>query len=602
MRELPCSRTVDLATGCYTRTIAHGVIAAERNLSASMQDRSGPLLEVRWYVLVLAAYLAGLAALGVALRHHLGFPLDDSWIHQEIARNLVQYHSFGFTPGVTSSGSSSTLWTLILAVNYLLFPAASPVLYPLVLNSILITISGILLWRMAALDGLSVLECIALAVLPALSGNYVWLAYIGMEHVLFVTFSLAAILLWFRPRQSYPAPEGSPEARAMRRSAILTGLTLGALGMTRPEGLALSVLLFALYRWCGRPFNDVVRAGVVAVLFLVPSFLINLKTSGGLLPMTVRGRRFLFTNTDKLHVGRSTVRGLTMETYAKVVQHNFFHTTHGWAMIGVVMAFYGCFVLVRRFPNRTAVLVLWATLHYSSYCFTLPATGHGGRYQPFVLVLFPGLIAIALFDLIALPARLASPLQRTWLRPVQSVALAAVAIMTAVTLPRWEVALRESIYNIANCHIKMAEYLDEHLPPHTKVGVFDIGAIGYFSHIDLVDLGGLVDRNYLPYLIGGRVPQYLEERDVHYIVLAHNGPQGRYDGTGDPDRFGNVLHFFNNPNVHLTELHDDAIDYPTWFSSYGYTQHAYQHQTLYRIDYIHPEAAPAADTPAAPAH
>ena len=32
-----------------------------------------------------------------------------------------------------------------------------------------------------------------------------------------------------------------------------------------------------------------------------------------------------------------------------------------------------------------------AILHYASYCFTLPATGHGGRYQPFVLVLFPAL-------------------------------------------------------------------------------------------------------------------------------------------------------------------------------------------------------------------
>jgi hypothetical protein len=523
----------------------------------------------RWYLPIGAAYLAGLAALGVALQHNVGFPLDDSWIHQEIARNLVQRHSFGFTPGVTSSGSSSTLWSLVLALDYLLFPAHSPVFFPLILNAILMSLSGALLWRMAVLDGLPVVYGLALAVLPALSGNYVWLAFIGMEHVLFVTLSLAAILLWFRSGTA---------------SALAAGAVLGVLGMTRPEGLALSVLLFALYRWCGRGVVDVLRAGAVAAVFVVASFAINLKTSGSLLPMTLRGRRFLFGNTDKLHVGRSTVRGLTMETYAKVIQHNFFHTTRGWAIAGVALAFYGCFVLLRRFSNRTAVLVLWATLHYASYCFTLPFTGHGGRYQPFVLLLFPSLMAIAVMDLLGRIWRLGLP--RVSLVPAQAVALVAVAAVTAATLPRWSVALGESIYNIDNCHLKMAEYLDAHYPAGTKMGVFDIGTIGYFSHIDVVDLGGLVDRNYLPYLVSGRVPEYLEARDVGYVILPHNGPEGAYDGTGGPTRFGDQLHLSNNPAVRLEEVHSEGIDYAEWFDGFGYTQHAYRFQTLYRIVYL----------------
>ncbi|MDP9037823.1 MAG: hypothetical protein M3O02_00950 [Acidobacteriota bacterium] len=559
-----------------------------------MEERPRSLLNLRWYAPILALYLVGLLYLGLALRPELGFPLDDSWIHQEIARNLVQHHSFGFTPGVTSSGSSSTLWTLILSLHYLLFPTRSPILFPLLLNSILIAASGLLLWRMAVLDRLPLGESLALALLPALSGNYLWLAFIGMEHVLFVTLSLAAILLWYRPK---PQPgEPRPDARALR-STILAGLTLGALGMTRPEGLALSLLLFVLYRWCGRTLYDVLRAAVVAVLFLIPSFLINLKTSGTLLPMTVRGRRFLFSDTDTLHIGRSTVRGLTMETYAKVVQHNFFHTTHAWALIGVALAAYGSFVLLRRFPNRTAILVLWAILHYASYCFTLPATGHGGRYQPFVLVLFPSLIGIALLHLAELIARALPARRRPPALVLQALTLAVTGLLTARTLPPWQAALRDSIYDIRNCHMAMAAYLDAHYPPGTKVGVFDIGAIGYFSHIDLIDLGGLVDRNYLPYLLSGRVPEYLEQRDVHYIVIAHNGPEGAYDGTGDPERFGVQLHFLYNPNVRMQEIHTEGIDYPTWFSSYAYTQHAYRLQTLYRIDYIHPAASHATATP-----
>ncbi len=553
----------------------------ERHSIHSMQDRPRSLLAGRWYLLVVLAYLVGLVSLGVALRHNVGFPLDDSWIHQEIAWNLVKNHSFGFTPAVTSSGSSSTFWTLILSLDYFLFPGHSPVFFPLILNSIFITVSGVLLWRMAVLDGLPVLYAAALSILPAFSGNYVWLVFIGMEHILFVTLSLTAIAWWFRTRDASPGRGAG--------SALATGLALGALGMTRPEGLALSVLLFALYKWCGRTLADVGRAAVVAVLFLVPSFLINLKTSGSLLPMTLKGRRYLFSGTDKLHVGRSTVRELSLDTYHKVIQHNFFHTTHNWAIVGVVLAFYGCFVLLRRFPNRTAALILWATLHImQATVLRCPPTGHGGRYQPFVLVLFPSLMAIALFDLMGLGRQYLLPRARLRLFPTEALVLIAVAILTAVTLPRWRVGLRDSIYNIDNCHLKMAEYLNEHFAPHTKVGVFDIGTIGYFSDIDLVDLGGLVDRRYLPYLMSGRVPQYLNERGVDYVILAHNGPEGEYDGTGSPTRFGDALRFFHNPAVRLDEIHTEGIDYPTWYSSYGYTQHAYRLQTLYRLVYLDP--------------
>jgi hypothetical protein len=555
-------------------------LAAGKDPLDFMPDRPRSRLNGRWVPLVAASYLAGLISLGVSLRHNVGFPLDDSWIHQRIARNLIEFHSFGFTPGVTSSGSSSTLWTFILSINYLLFPNHSPVYFPLVLNALLMILSGLLLWRMAALDGLPLGYALALAGLPALSGNYVWLAFIGMEHVLFVTLSLTAILLWFRGGNDSPDPNRST------LTSLLAGLALGALGMTRPEGLALSVLLFALTTWCGRSLADVFRAAGVAVIFLAPSFLLNLKTSGSLLPMTLRGRRFLFSNTDKLHVGRSTVRGLTLETYHKVIQHNFFHTTGGWAMVFVGLAFYGCWVLLRRFPNRTGLLVLWAILHYASYCFTLPATGHGGRYQPFVLVLFPALLAVALFDLIGLLCALVK--RRDLLLPAQAVALVAVAGLTAITLPRWSVALGYSIYNIDNCHLKMAEYLNDHLPPGTPVGVFDIGTIGYFSRIDLIDLGGLVDRNYLPYLLSGRVPEYLEAKGANYIVLAHNGPEGKFDGTGSPTRFGDALHLFHNPALRLEELHTEGIDYDTWLSSYEYTQHAYRFQTLYRIVWLDP--------------
>jgi len=61
-----------------------------------------------WIVVVTAviSVLGYLLAAGFTFR--LGFPLDDAWIHQTYARNLVATGQFAFVPGQTSSGSTSS--------------------------------------------------------------------------------------------------------------------------------------------------------------------------------------------------------------------------------------------------------------------------------------------------------------------------------------------------------------------------------------------------------------------------------------------------------------------------------------------------------------
>ena len=49
-----------------------------------------------------------------------GFPLDDSWIHQTYARNLAQNGEWAFIPGEPSAASTSPLYTVVLAIGYML--------------------------------------------------------------------------------------------------------------------------------------------------------------------------------------------------------------------------------------------------------------------------------------------------------------------------------------------------------------------------------------------------------------------------------------------------------------------------------------------------
>ncbi len=49
------------------------------------------------------------------------FPLDDSWIHMQFARNLAEGRGFAYNPGVPVSGSTAPLWTLALGGAFTVF-------------------------------------------------------------------------------------------------------------------------------------------------------------------------------------------------------------------------------------------------------------------------------------------------------------------------------------------------------------------------------------------------------------------------------------------------------------------------------------------------
>lgn len=518
------------------------------------------------YVVAALAGIVGLIWVGSSLRGNWGLPLDDSWIHQEIARNLIRYHTWGFVPGVASPGSSSALWTMLLSLHYLLIPNVSPVWWPLLLNSVLLVVSCMLLYHMALKDRLPREEAWALALLPGLSGNFVWLVFTSMEHVLFVTLSLAAIVLWYR----------DPDAtRRGMRDAVLAGIVLGLLGMTRPEGVLLSVLLFAIYRKCGRTLRETVWAAVLAFIFMLPSFLISLWTSGSLLPATSRGRRLNYTGSPNIHIGRSSVKLLMGETYTRVIGHHFFGLT-GWAILPfVLLALWGTVVLLRRYPNRTSILCVWSILHYASYVIILPADGHGGRYQPFVLVLFSATMAIALLDL----AR-RFPVRRTGRMALQTAGVVAVALLTLRTLQRWEVANRDSIYDINHEHKALGLWMKDNLPADTTVAVTDIGAIAYFSNLHILDVGGLIDPKFVEdYSLKGRTPEYIREHGAHYVVMAHD--------ANDP-KCGNALFLFHNPAFREIPLHTTGIDYPRWKLGNDFTQHGFRFQTIYLLEGVPP--------------
>ena len=469
------------------------------------------------YAVVLLVYTLSLVILGTVLKHHSGFPLDDSWIHQSIGRNLAQSGSLGYLPHQRSSGSTSLLWTILLAANYKFLPFVSPIAYTVALNVLCLFATGMLLLHAALSDGLRPFLAVLWAVAPALDGNYVWLAFTGMEHLLFVAISLLAITLWLTLVRS--------GGRAGTATFVGAGLALGLLGITRPEGVVLVALLLIAYPFLvkSRPVGPGYYATATLALGLSSiSFLINLLTSHSLLPLTLKGRRFLY------FTGHGSALNLRLELIEQWIMRPFKmvapvdgQQVHGFVphlafllAVTVLAGLWGSglWSLVRRRRPATALICGWGILHSMLYVVILPSSGHAGRYQTFLLLLTLPLLAVGVAALLE-RWPLAAPL-------AAAVLVAAVGVRS---IPLWRNVLISGIDHINGSHGVAADWIDTHLPGRS-IAVFDIGRIGYDRTRDranppVVDLGGLTDASYLPYLLEGRVPEYLDRHNVHYAVF-----------------------------------------------------------------------------------
>jgi hypothetical protein len=490
--------------------------------------------------LIIVIYTVGLGILGSSLIRHFGFPLDDSWIHQSVGRNFAHFGSLGYLPDQRSSGSTSLLWTFIVSVNYRLVPGLSPVLFTLSLNILFTLAIALILFHLALRDRLGVALAVLIAAAPAFDGNYLWLAFTGMEHTLFMLLSVATIWFWTTPNST---------ERAGWASTIGAGICMGLLGMTRPEGIALPVVLLgitiAVPRARTRSIAQIAAASVIFAAFAWLPFAVNLNASHTLLPVTFQGRQWLLVTNGGSHL---QVAGQLLGQWGvRVVQSIIPFASGGLGlrdrillMLGLLpvlgLVFIGSRALVVGRAWSLLAVCGWGLLHSLLYLVILPSTGHGGRYQPFLLLLLLPVLCVGAADLLQRQPRAAFVVPATGL-----------LAFGVVSLFVWRAVLASGIDHIAHTHGVVGEWLADHIPTQS-VAVFDIGRIGYsrgaFGDPRIIDLGGLTDPTYPSYLYAGKVPFYLASHGIHYVVLPT-------DSAGHSG-IGRLLRLTDNPGVERT--------------------------------------------------
>jgi hypothetical protein len=462
-----------------------------------------------------------LAVLGVitcvavaAALNGVGFPLDDGWIHQTYARNLAQRGEWAFVPGEASVASTSPLFTVLLAVGYLVH--VPHFVWTFGLGMLALAGAGWIGSRLGTImfpgvRGVGVWTGLALVT----SWHMVWAASSGMETMLFSTLSLAVVGLTWRELHR---PSDDRPALAFRRGAVL-GLAGAALYLTRPDGLglvALAGLLVVLawpYRGQGGWSYYLAWASGVAVAWLIgvaPYMLWNYHVSGDLLPETASAKQAEFAYLRE--------QWSLPERYGRM----FLPLLAGGLIMlvpGVVAGVYGFARRARQ--ERTAILFLlplgWAVLDLSAYAIRLPANYQHGRY---VMPILPHLLLYGVGGTLVL-------LKNARRRPARRVVTRSLALSALlVTVGFWGIGARQYGQDVRIINTEMvatAKWVRANLPPDSLLAVHDIGALGYFAPRPIFDLAGLVSPEVVP-IIRNRpaLMQMMCERSVRYLMVLPN--------------------------------------------------------------------------------
>jgi hypothetical protein len=474
------------------------------------------LLGNRRLWVVLAAGIGLALFLGMAARNGLGFPLDDAWIHQTYARNLARNGRLEFTPGVSSAGSTAPLWSLLLAVGYLL---RLPYLFWAYLLGGLCLVwlgwSGMQLWR-ALWPAQADRDWLAGVVL-VLTWPLLWAATSGMETLFFAAMGLQ-LVVWYAQLATSGVSPLWPVARL--------GFFAGLLILIRPDGLGLLLLVAVGLLLLPASFAGRLRQGglflATAVLPLLPYFLFNYWTSGTIWPNTLYAKQVEYAVAlAQPFVGR----------FAQLLYLSLGGSASGWRgmssphlllLPGLLVAAWQA-VKADWAQRRLLYLLplLWAGGHVFLYAWRLPVTFQHGRY---LMPIMPVWVIYGLAGWVLVLLYNSSESTRTlWLG--QQVARLSFTFIVLFFLLQGALAFATDVAIVEGEMVTVAEWLARNTPPGTLVASHDIGAIGYFAERPLLDLAGLISPEVIPLLNNeAAMADYILDSEAQYLVTAPGWP------------------------------------------------------------------------------
>jgi hypothetical protein len=429
----------------------------------------------------------------------LGFPLDDAWIHQTYARNLVELRQWAFIPGITSAGSTAPLWSAIISLGY--FAQLDPLIWTYLGGLAFLAFSAWVAarWFTVRFPMRADLAW-TMAVLIALEWHLAWAGLSGME-----TLALAAIaMLCFYWLES------------QRVGTLLIGLLIGVGVWIRPDSLTLVLapVGYMAIRDREKHFREWLRLGIGIAVPLLAYLAFQRGLSGEILPNTFFAKQAEYAALRELPL---VVRLLTQIG----IPGEWLGVTGlqtGGPLIGVLIVLVpGLLVSIRRSARSRRwdqlIPLTWAGLFLALYAVRLPVTYQHGRYA---IPVIPVLLVLSYEGM----TRWIEPRSPMATKRIASRAWILVVAISSITF--WLIgagAYNRDVAIIESEMVATAQWIQKNTSEEAIVAAHDIGAIGYFAGRELVDLAGLVSPDVIPFIREEpALASYLDEAGAEYLI------------------------------------------------------------------------------------
>jgi hypothetical protein len=507
--------------------------------------RARRVLRSAWlHYLLIGIVPIGLAWLyvGTLLREGvgLGFPLDDSWIHLRFAENLASGHGFAFNPDQPSTGATSPLWILVLAAGLVVM--RSPFVAAYVLGVAFTIAACVVVYKIA----LTLLDsrgfALAAGVLTAITAPMAWASLSGMEPPLYTFLTLLGIYAYL----------GARAGRARLNYAWPALLALATLA--RPECGLVFVLALAdawlleLQASGRRALGPLLRlTGLSLAIFvalLLPDLVRNLVVSGRPFPSTLYAKTqsagVFSPILSQIQQGDWTSLGIRLFVVPRRWLVDTLETAANNNPLLLILFGVGLVEIVRlalqdpdgalqgprgaRSPegrHRSLLLPLIILAVPLLMAVLTPVAMPSFQDQRHVAHLVPMFVLVGLLGAFRLAGLAGACAARSRLRIGLLGLLLALTFGTGLLMVRYgadRYAL--GVKNINRLHVAVAVWLRDHTPRDAVVAAQDVGAIGAIADRRVVDLGGLVTPEIIPFKWDDRrTVEYLERVKPDYLVI-----------------------------------------------------------------------------------
>ena len=435
----------------------------------------------------IAAFSLGFYIIISSRFYRPGFPLDDAWIHQTYARNLILHKEWAFIPGQPSAGSTSPLWSLILSIGHALHlgPYLSAFIPGWFLLALL-TYTAAEIVKVSNSLGKSWEYCFGGAML--FEWHLVWAAGSGME-ILLASF---LILMVFKILVK--------ETNHWFELGVLCGLAI----WVRPDCLTLLLpvgfnVFFKEPNWASRA-KALTWVGAGFILLFLPYLGFNLMLSGSWWPNT------FYAKQAEYAILRDT------PIWSRIIQQLEILSVGVGALVIPGLLIYA-FRVVKNKNWARLDMMIWLLGFICLYAWKLPVTYQHARYlMPSMPVLFVcGWLGLQeIFKENSLPL-LKRSLGKAWLISA-GVILLVFWFLGAQAFAR-DVGFIESEMVVA------ANWISQNTDPNDLIATHDIGALGYFGDRRIIDLAGLVSPEVIPFIRNeNRLSKFLDEQGADFLV------------------------------------------------------------------------------------